>query len=86
LAVDLEYYSVEKWATLLSLVQISTCEKDYIIDSLQLRDNSMYGGLRSILEDPKYVKVLHGGDTDIQLLASDLDICCVNVFDTARAY
>lgn len=46
----------------------------------------MYDGIRKILENSSYVKILHGGDTDIQLLAADLDIFCANVFDTARAY
>jgi ribonuclease D len=49
LAVDLEYYGVEKFATVLSLVQLSTCDKDYIIDSLQLRDDTKYAGLRQIM-------------------------------------
>lgn len=75
-----------KWGTILSLIQLSTSTKDYIINALQLRDNAQYEGLRRILENPSYVKIMHGGDTDIQLLASDLDICCLNVFDTARAY
>jgi ribonuclease D len=51
-----------------------------------LRDSSYYKELRSIFENPAYVKIVHGGDTDIQLLAVDLDICTLNVFDTARAY
>ena len=38
------------------------------------------------MEDPSVVKLFHGGDTDLQLLAADLDICCLNVFDTARCY
>lgn len=86
LAIDLEYHTVSKFATILSLVQLSTYRKDYIIDALQLRTNSLYDGLRLILENPQIVKIVHGGDTDIQLLATDLDICCLNVFDTARAY
>jgi ribonuclease D len=86
LAIDLEYHTVIKFATILSLVQLSTYRKDYIINALQLRDNALYDGLRVILENPRIVKIVHGGDTDIQLLATDLDICCLNVFDTARAY
>lgn len=86
MAVDLEYNGVCKMGTVLSLIQISTVDKDYIIDALIMRDNTWYAGLRSLMENPKYVKILHGGDSDVQLLATDLDICCLNVFDTARAY
>ena len=40
LAVDLEYHSaLEKHATILCLMQLSTVDKDYIIDSLVLREN-----------------------------------------------
>lgn len=65
LAVDLEYHNVQRQATVLSLIQLSTYRKDYIIDSLQLRDLSFYDSLRPIFENKKYVKILHGGDTDI---------------------
>ena len=42
--------------------------------------------LKAIFENEKYIKVLHGSDSDIQLLATDMDIVTVNVFDTARAF
>jgi exosome complex exonuclease RRP6 len=86
LGVDLEYNQVCKMGTVLSLVQLSTVKCDYIIDALQMRDNRLYSELRCVLQDPKVIKVLHGGDSDVQLLAADLDIACVNVFDTARAF
>jgi len=37
LAVDLEYHCVERKAIIISLIQLSTCDKDYIIDALALR-------------------------------------------------
>ena len=86
LAVDLEYHNVQRHATVICLIQLSTYSKDYIIDSLLLRNNAYYDALRSIFESASIVKLVHGGDTDVQLLASDLDICAVNVFDTARGY
>jgi ribonuclease D len=86
LAVDLEYHNVQRHATVICLIQLSTYSKDYIIDSLLLRDNDYYGSLRTIFESASIVKLVHGGDTDVQLLASDLNICAVNVFDTARGY
>jgi ribonuclease D len=51
-----------------------------------LRDSAKYATLRGIFSDPSVVKILHGGDTDITLLQTDLEIALVNVFDTARAY
>lgn len=65
LAVDLEYHTVAKNITILSLIQLSTYKKDYIIDSLQLRDNRLYDPIRNIMENQKWIKIMHGGDTDI---------------------
>lgn len=85
--MDLEYHAAfERHATILCLLQMSTAEKDYIVDALVLRDNIGKSGLKDIFEDPAVVKVFHGSDSDLQLLATDLDIVTVNVFDTARAY
>jgi exosome complex exonuclease RRP6 len=61
-------------------------DKDYIIDSLVLREAVTESGLKAIFEDPSIVKIFHGSDTDLQLLATDLEIVTVNVFDTARAF
>mmetsp|Transcript_6450 Transcript_6450/g.8640 ORF Transcript_6450/g.8640 Transcript_6450/m.8640 type:complete len:97 (+) Transcript_6450:753-1043(+) len=86
IAVDLEYHCVERRAIVLCLIQLSTFEKDYIFDSLILRDKISSSGLKQLFEDPTVVKILHGCETDIQLLATDLNIVTVNVFDTARAF
>ena len=64
---------------------MSTIEKDYIVDSLVLRNEIGESGLKDIFEDPAVVKIFHGSDSDLQLLATDLDIVTVNVFDTAKA-
>ena len=86
IAVDLEYHCIERHASILCLVQLSTVDKDYIFDSLILREKISQSRLKAIFEDPGIVKIFHGSETDLQLLASDLDIITVNVFDTARAY
>ena len=65
---------------------MSTAEKDYIVDALKLRSEIPKSELKQIFEDERIVKIFHGSDTDVQLLACDLDIVTVNVFDTARAY
>ena len=67
-------------------MQLSTVDKDYILDSLVLRENITKSVLKDVFEDLMIVKVFHGSDSDLQLLATDLDIVVVNVFDTARAY
>ena len=51
-----------------------------------LRENVAKSALKDVFEDPAVVKLFHGSDSDLQLLATDLDIVTVNVFDTARAY
>ena len=87
LGVDLEYHEVERKAVMLCLIQMSTCDKDYIVDSLVLRkDKIQRSGLPEIFADSRFVKIFHGSDSDLQLLASDLGILTNNVFDTARAY
>ena len=67
-------------------MQLSTTDKDYIVDALVLRDKIVKSFLKDVFEDPSVVKVFHGSDSDLQLLATDLDIVAINVFDTARAY
>ena len=63
MAVDLEYCNVERKAVILSLMQLSTCDKDYIIDSLVLRSKTI--GLKELFTDNRFVKVFHGSDTDL---------------------
>jgi ribonuclease D len=42
--------------------------------------------LAPLFGNPSIVKVLHGGDTDIALLLSDLHVPLLNVFDTSQAF
>lgn len=86
IGVDLEYHSVERHASILCLIQLSTVDKDYIVDSLVLREEIKASGLKAIFEDSGVVKVFHGSETDLLLLAADLGIVIVNLFDTARAF
>ena len=84
IGVDLEFCG-DKRTTIASLLQISTIEWDYIIDTLVLREK-VAPVLNPIFNDSQIVKVFHGWDYDILLLLSDLDIEVLNVFDTARAF
>ena len=64
-AVDLEYHCVERHASVLCLLQLSTFEKDYLFDSLLLREKLTNSRLKVIFEDPSVVKIFHGSETDL---------------------
>lgn len=80
LAIDLEHHSMRSFQGLTCLMQISSRTKDYIIDTLALR-NSMYL-LGEIFADPSKVKVLHGCDRDIVWMQRDFGLYITNCFDT----
>lgn len=65
------------------LLQISTRQKDYIIDTLALREELHV--LNEVFTNPNVVKVFHGADSDIEWLQRDLSIYVVNMFDTHQA-
>ncbi|CAN0311884.1 unnamed protein product, partial [Discosporangium mesarthrocarpum] len=68
---------------LVCLMQLSTREKDYIIDPLALRKEMWR--LLPIFTDPNIVKVFHGSDSDVLWLQRDLGLYLVNMFDTGQA-
>ncbi|KAF9468748.1 hypothetical protein BDZ94DRAFT_1304497 [Collybia nuda] len=83
IAVDLEHHSYRSYNGFLCLMQISTREADYIIDTLVLRDELTE--LNEIFTDPKIIKVFHGADSDIVWLQQDFNLYVVNLFDTYHA-
>ncbi|XP_012578007.1 PREDICTED: exosome component 10 [Condylura cristata] len=82
-AVDLEHHSYRSFLGLTCLVQISTREEDFLVDTLELRSD-MYI-LNESLTDPAIVKVFHGADSDIEWLQKDFGLYVVNMFDTHQA-
>ncbi|KAM9855584.1 exosome complex component 10 isoform 2-T2 [Aulostomus maculatus] len=82
-AVDLEHHSYRSFLGLTCLMQISTREHDYIIDTLELR-SEMYI-LNEAFTDPSIVKVFHGADSDVEWLQRDFGLYVVNLFDTHQA-
>uniref|UniRef100_A0A6Q2YR56 Exosome complex component 10 n=1 Tax=Esox lucius TaxID=8010 RepID=A0A6Q2YR56_ESOLU len=82
-AVDLEHHSYRSFLGITCLMQISTREEDFIIDTLDLR-SEMYI-LNEAFTDPNIVKVFHGADSDIEWLQKDLGLYIVNMFDTHQA-
>ncbi|XP_027842053.2 exosome component 10 isoform X2 [Aphis gossypii] len=83
LAVDLEAHSYRTYQGFTCLMQISTRNADYIIDTLHLREKLHI--LNEIFTNPAVVKVFHGADSDIPWLQRDLGLYVVNMFDTYQA-
>ncbi|XP_022688477.1 exosome component 10-like isoform X2 [Varroa jacobsoni] len=83
IAIDLEHHSFRSFQGFTCLVQISTWEKDYIVDPLVLRAELHI--MNEVTTDPRIVKVLHGAVSDVQWLQRDFGIYIVNLFDTGVA-
>lgn len=83
IAVDLEHHSYRSFMGFTCLMQISTWEKDYVIDTLTLRDKLHV--LNEVFTKPTILKVFHGADSDIEWLQRDLSLYVVNMFDTYQA-
>uniref|UniRef100_A0A336LL95 Exosome complex component 10 homolog n=1 Tax=Culicoides sonorensis TaxID=179676 RepID=A0A336LL95_CULSO len=83
LAIDLEHHSYRTFQGITCLMQISTRKKDYIFDTILLRDELHI--LNEVFTKPDIVKVFHGADSDIEWLQRDLSLYIVNMFDTHQA-
>lgn len=83
IAIDLEHHSYRTFMGITCLMQISTRDKDYLVDTLVLRDKLAV--LNEVFTKPTIVKVFHGADMDIQWLQRDLSLYIVNLFDTHQA-
>lgn len=83
IAVDLEHHFYRSFQGFTCLMQISTRSKDYIIDTLALREELHV--LNEVFTDPRVVKVFHGADSDVEWLQRDLSLYIVNLFDTHQA-
>nr|KAG5707355.1 hypothetical protein BaRGS_005322 [Batillaria attramentaria] len=83
IAVDLEHHSYRTFQGFVCLMQISTRQKDFLIDTLALRSDMHI--LNEVFTDPNLVKVFHGADSDIEWLQRDFGIYVVNMFDTGQA-
>ncbi|XP_033642583.1 exosome component 10-like [Asterias rubens] len=82
-AVDLEHHSYRSFQGFTCLMQISTSQHDFIIDTLALRSELHI--LNNSFTNPAIVKVFHGADMDIEWLQRDLGIYVVNMVDTGQA-
>ncbi|KAK3445922.1 hypothetical protein EUGRSUZ_A01124 [Eucalyptus grandis] len=82
-AVDTEQHSLCSFLGFTALMQISTQDEDYLIDTIKLHD--AMGILRPVFSEPSICKVFHGADNDVLWLQRDFHIYVVNLFDTAKA-
>lgn len=81
IAIDLEHHDTRSYVGLVSLMQISTRHKDWIVDTLRpWRQNLQV--LNEVFADPKIIKVFHGAYMDIVWLQRDLGLYVVGLFDT----
>ncbi|CAH6723350.1 exosome complex exonuclease Rrp6p [[Candida] jaroonii] len=83
LAIDLEHHDYRTYYGLVCLMQISNREKDWIIDTLALRDELHV--LNKVFTDPMIIKIFHGAFMDIIWLQRDLGLYIVSLFDTYHA-
>ncbi|XP_054794895.1 protein RRP6-like 3 isoform X1 [Prosopis cineraria] len=82
-AVDTEQHTLRSFLGFTALIQISTPQEDYLIDTIALHD--LMGILRPVFANPLICKVFHGADNDIVWLQRDFHIYVVNLFDTSKA-
>lgn len=82
-SVDLEHHSYRTFMGITCLMQISTKDNDYLIDTLVLRDKLHI--LNEVFTKKSIVKIFHGSDSDIEWLQRDLSLYVVNMFDTHQA-
>ncbi|THW08312.1 hypothetical protein D6D24_09313 [Aureobasidium pullulans] len=81
IAIDLEHHDSRSYIGIVSLMQISTREKDWVVDTLQPWRRKL-SKLNEVFADPRILKVLHGAFMDITWLQRDLGLYVVGLFDT----
>jgi exosome complex exonuclease RRP6 len=81
IAIDLEHHDSRSYIGIVSLMQISTRDRDWIVDTLQPWRRKL-SKLNEVFADPKILKVLHGAFMDITWLQRDLGLYVVGLFDT----
>ena len=84
LAVDLEAHNYRSFQGFCCLMQISTRDRDIIVDVMKLRKD-VGRCLGPVFADPNIVKVLHGSNGDVGWLQRDFGVYICNLFDTGVA-
>ena len=82
IGVDTEAAGYHRYLDRLSLVQVSTATRNYLIDPLAVEDLSPLGDL---LADREITKVFHDADYDLRILDRDQKLGVAGLFDTQIA-
>ena len=82
ISIDTESNSLFAYQEEVCLMQISTKEKDYLIDTLSLDDISVFD---KIFRNPKIRKIFHAAEYDLICLYRDFGFEFCNLFDTMIA-
>ncbi|KAG2173280.1 hypothetical protein INT43_004654 [Umbelopsis isabellina] len=83
IAIDLEHHDYRSFQGFVCLMQISTRDEDFIVDTLEVRDKLWM--LNTAFTNPNIVKVMHGATSDIIWLQRDFGVYVVDLFDTYHA-
>ncbi|CEJ94959.1 hypothetical protein VHEMI10462 [[Torrubiella] hemipterigena] len=81
IAVDLEHHDFRTYTGLVSLMQVSTRDQDWIVDTLQPWRHKLEV-LNEVFADPSIIKVFHGAYMDMIWLQRDLGLYVNCLFDT----
>ena len=84
IAIDLEHHDLRSYIGIVSLMQVSTRDRDWMVDTLKPWRRKL-SRLNEVFADPKILKVLHGAYMDIVWLQRDLGLYLVGLFDTHYA-
>jgi len=82
LAVDTEANSLYAYQAQVCLIQLSTQQRDFIVDPLQIEDLAPLG---QIFYNPDIEKIFHASEFDINILYDDFGFQFQNLFDTMMA-
>ena len=84
IAIDLEHHDLHSYVGIVCLMQISTRQKDWIIDTLvPWREDLQI--LNEVFADSRILKVFQGSTMDMIWLQRDLGLYIVGLFDTFHA-
>jgi exosome complex exonuclease RRP6 len=84
IAIDLEHHDTHSYVGIVCLMQISTRQKDWIVDTLvPWREDLQI--LNEVFANPNILKVLQGSTMDMIWLQRDLGLYIVGLFDTFHA-
>ena len=84
IAIDLEHHDQRSYIGIVCLMQISTRDRDWIVDTLVPWRRKLQA-LNEVFADPTIVKVMHGAHMDMIWLQRDLGLYVVGLFDTHHA-